>query len=114
MPLCRAWTSIRPVVLQVFFDEVLKEWTLLLGWSTISSLGSFGLFPGQHFLGNCFGDLPYAPGIALTTGLKIVVPTLPTLIDTHTMHLCSHREREYNPFLRPPERLEQARLPAWI
>ena len=77
------------------------------------SLGGFRSLPGQHFLGDRFGDLPDTPGIPLTTGLKIIVPTLPTLVNTHNTHLLSHRELEYDPFLAFPERLEQARLSAW-
>ena len=77
------WPTIRPVVLKVFVNEVLQEWTLLLGWSTIASLGSFSLLPSQHFLGDRFGDLPDTSGIPLTAGLKIVVSTLPTLVNTH-------------------------------
>ena len=72
----------RPVVLQIFFDEVLEERTRFLGWSAIPFLRGFGSLPGQHFLGDRFGDLPDTPGIPLTTRLKIVVPALATLVNT--------------------------------
>jgi hypothetical protein len=79
MPCERLRPLLGLVILQIFCSLILKERTLLLGWSAIASLGRLSLLSGQHYLGDRFGDLPTTPSIALATGLKIVVPTLPIM-----------------------------------
>src|SRR5262245_47146023 len=87
IPSHRGRSPIGTIIRQVLVNELIQAWAELLRGQLIAVFHGFGLFLGEDLLRHRLRDRPNTARIALPTVEEIIVPTLPTLIETHRILL---------------------------